>query len=1019
MEKICNYKNYLINGTFSEPNIASNTSKDYKNNEVKGWTFNNGIIINNSKIDVYPTPYPCGNQACSIQKKNSIFQIFSVPKIGIYSLIILYAGRDCCDQSHVGNSLNIILNNKQIKSIIDPSIKNWNGIVIDLNLTNTTNNKLEIIGISQNDRSTAIQVILTDQIQSKSSLPASVISSENVNVDFNYNENAVPVYVLGNYGIPPWKINELFPDKTAKWIWYSIQANVNAFNNMTSPRTIQYLYSNKSGILIDINLNIIIDIQCEVFLNSQQLKRNDNNLIATMGGGPSPGGNNTWNIFPCKILPGENLFEFKVKNDGGPAGLLVSAIDTNNNIVFNTGENEDWKFIPLQINQITTCNLSQPGLITTADKSFPWGCLILNGTSNQYVDIGTTITGMKGLSFGCWFRSNKNGNWVRILDFGNGPNSDNIILAIANNEIKGGLYVTNMDFNNYRITISPNVNDNKWHHLVWTMQPIINGSIWLFYMDNKLISTLQLPNLYPRNIERTKCYIGRSNWDIDPYFSGAISNFVMYQKVLNITEINALYKSMINLNDPDLYIYLPLSTNSVLDTLLNNYAGKVFTLPITKSNIPNENWTCIEEEKNKWINVKMENNMPICMSMDGKNCIEEEMKKDCMLRIINQIVPYEPIICSENENQMQWCNIAKKQLTQPTTAITTNTISGNLEGSSITDIKPSIKALSALEMNIDGESLNLQSLLGEGQILSITNMDDINNLMVGGTFKLKVNLPLTPPYIKGKTFDINKGINPNYFYLCIEKLDNNCNIKASNGNCIQTFADNKKCNIKALTSYTQSNTYRLVLVSSLYVLDKSIPIGKNSDFTLVKINNQLYLKNIQTGYLPSLYSNEIILPIYGDMEVKPNSNVNQIYTQLNNTLCNQPDIQLQTTGTSFVKCNIKQDPDTYLITTKNMGTSSPIRININSDKTISLNLLSFNTYGFPTTVYALTSCNFNVQTYAYIEKMTNALGTFMVNMVCFEDTQNNKSNPKNQLKFVVELINFPNNFIKNNSIFDI
>lgn len=51
--------------------------------------------------------------------------------------------------------------------------------------------------------------------------------------------------------------------------------------------------------------------------------------------------------------------------------------------------------------------------------------------------------------------------------------------------------------------------------------------------------------------------------------------------------------------------------------------------------------------------------------------------------------------------------------------------------------------------------------------------------------------------------------------------------------------------------------------------------------------------------------------------------------------------------------------------------------------------------------------------------MTNRLGTFMVNMVCFEDTQNNKANPKNQLKFIVELVNFSTNFIKDNSVFEI
>jgi hypothetical protein len=107
------------------------------------------------------------------------------------------------------------------------------------------------------------------------------------------------------------------------------------------------------------------------------------------------------------------------------------------------------------------------------------------------------------------------------------------------------------------------------------------------------------------------------------------------------------------------------------------------------------------------------------------------------------------------------------------------------------------------------------------------------------------------------------------------------------------------------------------------------------------------------------------------------------------------------------------------MTSNNVVESSPIRVNINNDNTISLNLLSFNKYGFPTKVYALTFCNFNVKTYSYIEKITNTLGTFLINMVCFSDVQDSKAVSKNQLKFTVELINFPQNFVKDNSIFKI
>jgi hypothetical protein len=851
-------------------------------------------------------------------------------------------------------------------------------------------------------------------------------TTQSSKVDFNYSENVAPVFVLGDYGIAPWGKNPKFIDNTAQWIWYTEKANVSTLNNKDDPVTIQYIYSNKSGMEIKANLNIIVDNYCDVFLNSKQIKKTNGQLVAGGGWGQ---GINAWNKFPCKIQPGENLFEFKVKNVGGPGGLLVSATtdgveQDNNKVLFHTDSN--WKFIPLAPNPVKSSNLSQSGLISTIDKSFPWGCLTLNGTSAQYVNIGKTTTGMRGISFGCWFRSDGNKAFARIFDFGNGPANNNICLFIYGGKISFVLFTMNKNIMKDNIGLSSNINDNKWHHLVMTISPNQQtNSTYKIYLDNNMISTFK--QIYPINMERTNCYLGKSNWNSNPYFSGAISNFVMYQKVLSVKEVNALYMSMINLNDPALYIYLPFSTNSVLDTLLNNYAGKTFSLPITKSKVKSENWTCVEEEKNKWIGVKMEDGKAICMSMDGTNCIEEESEKACNTRISNPIVPSNPIICGGSKMNLGWCDIAEKQLKQLTQP-DKEKVSGDfdkvpgdlkLRDEPIANVKPRLAALSALETNVGDKSLNLKPLSGGGQILSLTNMNDVDELMIGGTFKLRVNLPNMPPYIKGKTFDINKGVEPNYFYLSVEKLDNNCNIKAPNGSCVKSFADDKKCKVQALTSYTKSNTYRLVLVSSQYVQDPAIPMGKNSDFTLVKVNNQMYLKNVQTGYLPSLYSNEMELPVYGDMEIKSNSNVNKIYSQLNNTLCNQQAPAVQTTGTSFVKCNIKKDDGLYLMTTKNIGTSSPIRINLNSDKTISLNVLSFNSYGYPTKVFTLTSCNFNVKTYAHIEKMTNNLGTFMVNMVCFEDTQNSKSNPKNQLKFTVELINFPKDFIKDNSVFDI
>lgn len=1003
-----NYFKYGIQTDISKCNIEKPgewTNIIYSNKNSSRSKLSTGILLPNQKLNIGSILYSDNRQFYLILQQDGNLCIYDNDDKNIW-----------CSKTKGKSSKYLIFQPDGNLVIFSDTKPIWD--------TNTNKQKKKGISMSiDNDGVMRIWNNANENIWS-SSKPISNIKStiENISqVDFTYNSNASNVYVLGNYGIAPWGMDKKFPDKTAQWIWYTNFANTNS-PTTTQPITIQYIYSNTSKILLNGILYVMIDNSCDIYLNKNKLGTNINQ-----------GWLGTLNQINFTIQPGDNLFEFDVKNDGGPGGLLVSAITLgnghdNSNVLFHT--NSYWKFIPIFPTTIISCNLSQSGMIVSTDKYFPWGCLYLNSSLYQYVNIGLTITGMNGLTFGFWFKSeNKENkeNKVKIFDFGNGPSNDNILMYIHNNNIVSNLFITNILIN--ELTTSTKFDDNKWNHIVWTIsKPNNNISNWIIYLNGKSISNSQ--SNYPNNVARTNCYLGKSNGISDPYFNGLMSNFVMYQKELSNFEVDALFNSMINSYDPELYIYLPFSTNSVLDTILNNYAGKIFNLPIIKSNIKNENWNCIQSN-NIWVPIKMSNGNPVCMSLNGSSCSTYNEKKNCETKLLNPVTPEIPVVCTEQKDG--WCIDAKKFFSEKVNSLNSklDNIIINQESKlttnneSIEIIKPSIRALDALDISSQSESIILKPLTGGGKILSINNINDINNLLIDGIFKLRVNLPMMPSYIKGKNFDISvgTGTEPNYFYLSIEKLDNNCSIKSPNGSCINLFADDKKCSVKALTSFVQNNSYRLVLVSSQYVLDSSIPFGKNSDFTLININGQTYLKNVQTGYCPSLYSNDSNILVYGDMLINSNTNINQVQNQITNTLCGQDSQTIPTNSnlnqTQNIRCNIEQNPGLYLITNKNIGESSPIRININSDKTISLNLLMFNKYGFPTKNYALTYCNFNVKTYSFIEKITNNLGTFLVNMVCFSDVQNPNTKASDQLKFTVELINFPPNFIKNNSVFTI
>jgi hypothetical protein len=334
-----------------------------------------------------------------------------------------------------------------------------------------------------------------------------------------------------------------------------------------------------------------------------------------------------------------------------------------------------------------------------------------------------------------------------------------------------------------------------------------------------------------------------------------------------------------------------------------------------------------------------------------------------------------------------------------------------------------------------------------GNIVKFKNHNEINQMMVNGTFRLCVNLTNVPPYIKGVEYKAGEN---NKFYLCVEKIDPNCQIQEDN-KCFSIYVDNNKCSNATLSNITRLNSYRLVLIPSVYVLNPNVPFGKNVDFTLVKVYDKLYLKNVQTGYMPKLFTNDYKQPLYGYMDDNYLSNINTIKSN-QNKLCGSSEttpkniekfLDITQKGTDniknilnqsmsgllgtteekrpnqkFVNCMTNADGNMYLLTTKNLVESNPVKFIINKDGNVNIRLQFYNSYGNVDKTFSLIYCNFNVNTYAFIEKLTNPLGTFFINMVCF-DSDNKRQLPKNNLDFSVEISKYSDTYLKEKNIYNL
>ena len=270
-----------------------------------------------------------------------------------------------------------------------------------------------------------------------------------------------------------------------------------------------------------------------------------------------PTGNDFGTVFLPKCMLGGTssqtgsfpLSNYIVDSTNSPIEYYIEGATYN--IIDNSGLVCHYMFNSQDIVGVTVANYASGSLVYDASMSAAGlgyqkdyilgnGCLNLVGANSQYVQVtNTTITTTAwppagGLSFSFWVNTYNNANYSRVFDFGNGAPSNNILLCIYQGGILATVYNGSSSINT-SFTIS-NFNTGAWTHLVWVINA--NGS-YSFYVNGKLNQTTAVIQ-YPVAIARTKCYIGRSNW-VDPYYTGQIDDFRIYQRAITGIEAFELY----------------------------------------------------------------------------------------------------------------------------------------------------------------------------------------------------------------------------------------------------------------------------------------------------------------------------------------------------------------------------------------------------------------------------------------------------------------------------------------------
>ena len=127
----------------------------------------------------------------------------------------------------------------------------------------------------------------------------------------------------------------------------------------------------------------------------------------------------------------------------------------------------------------------------------------------------STFVSSSSFSINNWVNPSAVGSESRIIDFGNGPASDNIILAITNGSSMNPyfqLFVGGKSI--FKVVSNTALIKENWGHLVGTY----DGTTAKLYLNSILVGS-QTASGAPNAVIRKNAYIGKSNLAADGYSS--------------------------------------------------------------------------------------------------------------------------------------------------------------------------------------------------------------------------------------------------------------------------------------------------------------------------------------------------------------------------------------------------------------------------------------------------------------------------------------------------------------------
>ena len=161
--------------------------------------------------------------------------------------------------------------------------------------------------------------------------------------------------------------------------------------------------------------------------------------------------------------------------------------------------------------------------------------------SKRYLQLPYEVASHDELTFCTWVKSLSSAQWQRIFDFGNGTSQYLFLTSNAGGNMRFAI----KDEGDEQTLDCPTLPLGKWKHVAVT----IGQGRTAIYIDGEEAASTTAITLRPSDICPAMNYLGRSQFDADPTFTGNLQDVRIYNYALSADEVK---KSMSMNVEPDL-----------------------------------------------------------------------------------------------------------------------------------------------------------------------------------------------------------------------------------------------------------------------------------------------------------------------------------------------------------------------------------------------------------------------------------------------------------------------------------